>query len=99
MKKLINKIKNGKALKVVNSVLKGALKDPLSIAAGAVVGLNEGLKQVKRESLSDDTGGEGKQNYIRWASFGLMAALIVLFVMGKIDKETLEYLLELVNQE
>ena len=97
------KFKDTKFAKIAGSILKGAIADSslpfVGIATGAVTGLKEGLKEVKRKNLQDVVGGEGKPNYLRWASFAVFLGLILLFVFGVIDKQTFSYIWELFSKQ
>lgn len=93
------KFKDTKFAKIAGSILKGAFVDTLipfgGVASGALIGLNEGIKKVKESNLKDTLGGSGKVNYVRLFSLLVFVTLIALFIFGVIDKETLEYLVEL----
>ena len=97
------KFKHTKFAKIAGSILKGALADvvrlPIGIGAGAVVGLKEGIEEVKRSNINDENGGVDKIDWIRWAFFGASLTLIALLIFGVIDKETFEYLLEVLNDQ
>ena len=94
------KFKDTKLSKIAGSILKGALVDTtmpiVGIATGAVTGLKKGLQESKSSNEQDETGGVGKPNWIRWASFGAAIVLIGLYAFGVIDEETLNKLVNLI---
>lgn len=96
------KLKETKFAKIAGSILKGAIKDTTIPFAGAILGAatgaKEGFKKIAQESKEDETGGEGKVNYVRLASTIGVVILVLLFAFGKIDAETFSTILEHLNQ-
>lgn len=96
------KFKDTKFAKIAGSILKGALLDttlPLAgVVKGAANGLKEGIVKVKQDNLLDQTGGQGKPNYLRWASLAIFVILMALFILGVIDESTFDKLLKIVEK-
>lgn len=101
MKKKFKDTKVGKllkpALRVGKSVLFGATGGTLKPIAGALIGLKEGVLQEVNDNLSSENGGVSKVDWVRLTTSLFTIALIVLLITGVIDRETLEYLLDLIN--
>lgn len=94
----IGKLLNSKAVKVVKDIALGifapSLKVGTGVVAGAAYGLREALKNEKTANLTSENGGMNKPNYYRIFGYVIFAALTALFVFGKIDKETFEFLFD-----
>ena len=95
MKKLLKRIAKGKATKIIGDVLLGTLAPPLKVASSGVVGIIEGVKHEKKANLISEIGGQGRPNYARILGYLIFIGLTALLIMGKINKETFEYLLDL----
>ncbi len=96
------KTKTGKFLRKLSriglSVLNGAGGGTIKPLVGAVKGLREGIKQEIDNNVNSTTGGEGKVDWIRLTSLVATLVLIALVVMGKIDLDTFEQLLDAVKE-
>lgn len=88
------KIKDTKAFKIARSLLFGAIESPLKPLSGAVIGIVEGVKQIKKDNLKSEVGGVGKVDYARLVGYLIFIGLTALFILGKIDKETFNFLVE-----
>mgnify|MGYP003651391648 CR=1 FL=1 len=102
MKKKFNETKVGKLLKSkvgksIGSLVTGALGVYLKPLAGGIVGIKEGLKQVKADNLNSEQGGKGKVNYV--GLIGIIGSLLLLvaYLTGFLTEDKLEYSLEILN--
>ena len=102
MKKLFKRLKESKVIKVVIQTVIGAAEAPLKPIAGAVIGLKEGIKQVKSDNLNSELGGQGKVNLPRLIGSIGIVALLGFFLFDKVSIEKfnliLEVLLDLVSE-
>ena len=87
------KFKDRGLVKILGSVLKGALADTLSpvlgIATGAVIGLKEGISKVKEGNINSQAGGQGKPDYVRLLSLSAIVILFILYATGMITEDQL----------
>ena len=85
-------------MNVGGSILKGGILDVIfpvfGVTSTALVGLKSSLTAIADRNVSNTNGGVGKVDYLRWASFGIVVVLSTLFIFGKIDLETFEYLFD-----
>lgn len=92
------KFKDRALVRVLGSLLKGAIKDivslPLAAGTGAIVAATEQIKTIKQENLEDKTGGIGKTNYVRYAGIAI-GVILLAYLFGFIPEEKINFLLEL----
>jgi len=83
----------GGALRVGSRALSGAAGGTLKPILGAIIGIKEGVMEELDNNIQSENGGQGKIDWVRMVSLISTLGLIVLVLMGKIDLETFESLL------
>jgi len=84
-------------LRVGRSILFGASGGTIKPLAGAVIGLKEGVMREIEDNLQSEDGGISKIDWVRLITSIFTIVLVVLLITGVIDRETLEYILDLIQ--
>lgn len=94
----VGKLLKSKAFKTVADVVLGvvapSLKLGTGVVGGVVAGVGSALKHEKDTNLTSEGGGMNKPNYARIVGYVIFAGLVALLVLGKIDKETFDFLFD-----
>lgn len=102
MKKKFKETKAGKilggVLRVGGRALSGAAGGTLKPVLGAIVGIKEGVMEEIDNNINSQEGGEGKIDWVRMVSLIITIGLVVLVVMGKIDLDTFEKIIDAVKE-
>lgn len=88
----------GGVLRVGGRALSGAAGGTLKPIIGAAIGIKEGMMEELDANIKSDNGGQGKIDWVRMVSLFATLGLIALVVMGKIDMETFESLLDALDE-
>lgn len=71
-------------------VLQGGIGGPVKVVTGAY----KGVKEEFQSNKDSDHGGKGSQDWLRTAAFVVSIGLIILYLLGYIDKGTFLSLIE-----
>lgn len=93
----IGKLLKSKGAKKIGSFISGALGVYLKPLAGGIVGLSEGIKQVKADNLNSEIGGKGKINYVNLIGMVASLGLMFAYAMDWISIEKFNFIFDILQ--